>query len=216
MYSGLKVHIPIGSEIWWPDPNLLVIPKRRIVPDLYCRYDHFLQINKPEPYSVFFVKRDPRDVLISWFFSNRYSHRPMVTVNNRRQALVGLSEHDGIIATIDEFDEIVGMLRSWQAAADAPGVRIVRYEDLTGVDSLRVWSKILTHCDIPVPEDVLRRVLDTYSFSKISGGRAPGEEDKTHKYRKGIPGDWKNHFDEEISERFHERFGDLPRELGYA
>lgn len=215
MYSGLKIHIPITSDLWWPNPAVLSIPERRIVPDLYCSYDLYQSVEKPAPSFVFFVQRDPRDILVSWFFSNRYSHRPMVTVNDQREALVQLSEREGILATIDCFDEIAGMLRSWQAAVGGHNVRIVRYEDLTGANALQVWGEVLSACDIQVPEDVLRRVLDTYAFVKISGGRQPGEEDKTHKYRKGLPGDWKNHFDAEISERFHARHGDLPQELGY-
>jgi hypothetical protein len=217
MYCGLRTHIPIPSEIWWYEPHLLTVPDRRIVPHLYCSYDHFLSIAKPEPYAVFFVQRDPRDILISWYFSNRFSHRPTFTVNHQRRALVHMSERDGVLATIDRFDGIAAMLRSWREAASIdPTIRIVRYEDLTGADAVDVWGEVLAHCDIVVPQDVLRRILKTYSFLKISGGRRPGEEDKTHKYRKGIPGDWKNHFDDEISCRFHARHGNLAQELGYA
>lgn len=217
MYCGLKTHIPISSDIWWSEPHLLTVPDRRIVPDLYCGYDHFLSIAKPKPYAVFFVQRDPRDIVISWYFSNRFSHRPTATVNHHRQALVHISERDGILATLDCFEEISAMLRSWREAASAdPAIRIVRYEDLTGADAVDVWSEVLAHCDILVPQDLLRRVLDTYSFERISGGRRPGEEDKSHKYRKGIAGDWKNHFDDEISRRFYALYGNLAEELGYA
>lgn len=217
MYSGLKTHIPITSDLWWPDPDRLVIPTGHIVPGLYCDYERFARVHKPAPYAVFFVQRDPRDVLISWYFSNRYSHRPMATVNDERQALADMSDGDGILATVDHFGEIAGMLRSWAAAAKRqPGIRIVRYEDLTGADNLRAWSELLAHCDIMIPDDVLKRILDMYAFAKISGGRKPGEEDKTHKYRKGLAGDWKNYFDAAISRRFFDRYGDLPGELGYA
>ncbi len=217
MYSGLKIHIPITSDLWWPDPARLIIPKRRIVPGLYCDYSLFARIRKPARHAVFFVQRDPRDILISWYFSNRYSHRPMTTVNDERKALADLSERDGILATVEHFGEIAGMLRSWATAAQTqPNIRIVRYEDLTGDGGQRAWADLLAHCDIRVPDDVLTRILATYAFAKISGGRKPGEEDKTHKYRKGIQGDWKNYFDAEITRRFHEYHGDLAGDLGYA
>lgn len=215
MHSGLKICIPPKSYLWWPDPSLVSIPKRSIVPSLYCSYEQFNLLKIDTPFFVFFVQRDPRDIIISWYFSNRYSHQPTKIVKDRREALAGLSERDGILATIDCFDEIAGMLRSWRSAADCENVRIVRYEDLTGSNAVQVWSDLLAACDIRVPEDVLRRVLDTYSFTKISGGRQPGKEDKRHKYRKGLSGDWKNYFDAEISERFYVRHGDLPQELGY-
>lgn len=216
MYCGLKVHIGPATDAWWPDPGALQVPRDRIVPNLYCAYDHFAQIRKPEPHAVFFVQRDPRDILVSWYYSNRYSHAPMGTVDSHRRVLSALSERDGIAATVDCFDEIAKMLRSWRAAADRdPGIRMVRYEDLTGPDALPAWLDLLAGCDVLVPREVLRKVLDTYSFQRISGGRKPGQEDRHHKYRKGVPGDWQNHFDGEIARRFHDRHGDLAQELGY-
>ncbi len=217
IYSGLKIHIPIPTEVWWPEPDRLVIPERRIVPGLYCSYEQFERVRKTPRHTVFFVQRDPRDVLISWYFSNRYSHRSMCNVDHERRMLTQMSEREGIIATVDHFDEIARMLRSWAGAARShEGIRLVRYEDITGPDNLSAWADLLAHCDITVPNDVLKRILDTYAFAKISGGRKPGEVDKTHKYRKGLPGDWKNHFDADISDRFGARHGDLLQLLGYA
>lgn len=217
MYSGLKPRVPVDSTMWWPKPYQLMIPDRRIVPDLYCDYEQFTQLRKPAPYAVFFVKRDPRDILISWYFSNRYSHRPMTSVNEKRDILANMSERDGILATVDCFDEFASMLRSWiEASKLGAAVRIVRYEDLTGPQNLNAWSELLRHCDIVMPDSVLEGILETYSFVNITGGRRPGEEDKMHKYRKGLAGDWKNYFDAEISARFYERHGNLPQELGYT
>lgn len=218
MYSGLKTFIPVQSADWWPRPEALTVPARRIVPGLYCSHDLFARIPKPAAYASFFVQRDPRDILISWYFSNRYSHTlRWKEVVERRQELAQLSEREGILATVDGFNNIAGMLRSWAEAAKAdPAITIVRYEDLTGPDQVDAWSGLLTHCDIKIPRDVLAKVLGTYAFEKISGGRKPGEEDKKEKYRKGLPGDWKNYFDAGISERFAELYGDLPRELGYS
>lgn len=217
-YSGLKIHIPVQSADWWPHPEALTIPERRIVPGLYCSHDRYARIPKPAAHASFFVQRDPRDILISWYFSNRYSHTlKWREVAERRQELAQLSERDGILATVDGFGAIANMLQSWATAAESdPSIMIVRYEDLTGPEKVNAWSRLLTHCDIKVPADVLGKVLDTYAFEKISGGRKPGEEDKTEKYRKGVPGDWKNYFDPGISKRFSKLYGDLPGNLGYS
>jgi hypothetical protein len=116
----------------------------------------------------------------------------MVTVNKHRRILTGPSERDGLAATIECFDEIAGHAAFLAIRGPAPhqGIRIVRYEDLTGPDALRAWLDLLAGCDVLVPKDVLRRVLDTYSYSfhRISGGRRPGQEDRHHKVPQGRTG----------------------------
>lgn len=218
MYSGLKIYIPVQSANWWSCPEALAIPERCTVPGLYCSHDLFARIPKPAAYAPFFVQRDPRDILVSWYFSNRYSHKlGFPELDKRRQELAQLSERDGILATVGQFGAIANMLRSWATAAKSdPSITIMRYEDLTGPDKAAAWSRLLTHCDIKVPADVLTKVLDTYAFEKISGGRKLGEEDKQEKYRKGVPGDWKNYFDKDTRQRFADLYGDLPRDLGYS
>ena len=50
------------------------VPRRRIVSPLYMPYDGFAALPKPEPWRAFFVMRDPRDVVVSWYFSSISSH----------------------------------------------------------------------------------------------------------------------------------------------
>ena len=53
------------------------------------------------------------------------------------------------------------------------------------------------------------------SFEKLSCGRIRGHEDRNAFFRKGIIGDWKNHFDQACLDSFMQYGGDLMRELGY-
>jgi hypothetical protein len=48
-----------------------------------------------------------------------------------------------------------------------------------------------------------------------AGGRAPGEEDVTSHYRKGVPGDWKLHFGPAHIDYFKQHYNDLLLKLGY-
>jgi hypothetical protein len=52
-------------------------------------------------------------------------------------------------------------------------------------------------------------------FSKKAGGRKLGEENVKSHYRKGIPGDWKNHFEDIHYAYFLENYNDLLLKLDY-
>jgi hypothetical protein len=52
-------------------------------------------------------------------------------------------------------------------------------------------------------------------FAKKTDGRRSGVEDPRSHYRKGAPGDWRNHFTRDHVARFEARYGTLLRRLGY-
>ncbi len=54
-----------------------------------------------------------------------------------------------------------------------------------------------------------------YTFAKLSGGRKPGQENAGHFYRKGVIGDWRNHFNEENVAIFKEIAGETLIAAGY-
>ena len=59
------------------------------------------------------------------------------------------------------------------------------------------------------------RCSEANSFEKYSGGRTAGQEDKENFFRKGVVGDWANHFDEASLAAFNMCTGDLMQDLGY-
>jgi len=48
-----------------------------------------------------------------------------------------------------------------------------------------------------IPLSILLEYIFIHRFSKISGGRKIGQEDNSSHYRKGVSGDWANHFNKE-------------------
>ena len=66
-----------------------------------------------------------------------------------------------------------------------------------------------------MPDSILSELLEENSFPRLSGGRNQGEEDKMNHFRKGISGDWKNYFDDEIENKFMDITCDLIDILGY-
>ncbi|MEM9657960.1 MAG: hypothetical protein AAF961_06315 [Planctomycetota bacterium] len=67
-------------------------PRRRIVSPLYADHRHFDAMPKPDSYRAFFVCRDPRDLVVSHYFSSRYSHASSAGVEQERAQLSALSE----------------------------------------------------------------------------------------------------------------------------
>jgi sulfotransferase family protein len=192
-------------------------PVRTIVTPLYIDFENYRSIPKSGPSRAFFVIRDPRDVLVSWYFSIRHSHPSVGVVEGVRDALEGRSMNDGLLYCIDALEEkgLFPALRSWSSAAGEGDVRLVRFEDLVGADSLDVFKDLFAYCDIRMTDSALGTLLDTYSFERLSGGRKPGEENRESNYRKGTPGDWQRFFDPSIYNRFNEVTRDLATVLGY-
>lgn len=213
-YSGLG---PVyWEDVVTADPRDSIMPDRSIIVALIRPYEFFTQMQKKQKHFAFFVKRDPRDLVVSFYFSNRYSHRPSEELLADRRQLENLSEQEGILQTLTQFDKFIPILTSWEEAAKTDSrIRVVRYEDLTGDNHVDHWHKLLNDADIRIPRDVMAEIAGTYSFEKITGGREKGVEVTTEKYRKGIAGDWKNYFDNAITSAFRERFGVLPERLGY-
>lgn len=191
-------------------------PQRSIVSPLYIDYAGFATLPKPQRWRAFFVCRDPRDIVVSWYFSIRYSHRPMGNLLATRRVLERESEERGLLHVIDYLDEFgcFDALRSWAAAPPAPSILTVKFEDLVGEGSRPVFRRLLDHLDIRMPRRVLTSLLDKHSFERLSG-RPRGVEDRHSHYRRGTSGDWRNHFTPRTDHRFYDVSGDLLAALGY-
>ena len=65
-----------------------------------------------------------------------------------------------------------------------------------------------------MPDGILSQLLDDYNFERLSG-RKRGEEDKFAYYRKGVPGEWREYFDESTKEKLKKLTNDLVVRLEY-
>src|SRR5690606_18169850 len=66
-----------------------------------------------------------------------------------------------------------------------------------------------------IPLHDLVTILEKKSFSRLAGGRKRGQENVKSHYRKGVPGDWKNHFTEAHIRHFKESYNHVLVKLGY-
>jgi hypothetical protein len=194
-------------------------PERTIVTPIYVTLPCFQSLPKPDRFRAFFVIRDPRDYLISMYYSMKLSHKPTPRVMEVREHLKQLPEEEGLKVVIQRMVDCgqADALRSWQQERGGDErLRLFRYVDLTGDDQFATWEQLCRHCDIRIPASQLHAVLKENAFSKLTKGRERGTEDITSHLRKGMPGDWKNHFTPALERRFREATGSLVEDLGYS
>lgn len=167
----------------------------------------------------FHVIRDPRDIIVSAYFSHRYSHKISKEKNIGlwiipiREKLNSMSLDDGLTYMIEvsaAIASVFDVLYEWNYNDDR--ILEVKMEDLTE-DPFTWFSKIFKFLGL-FYED-LQSILDEKSFEWRTDGRARGVEDIYHHYRKGVPGDWKNYFKEKHVEKFNQKYPDILDKLEY-
>ncbi len=193
----------------------VVVNERRSTFHLHVnsRREDLLRIPADEP--GFHLIRDPRDALISDYFSRRNSHR--VDTDAKQELRAYLRSHDlqaGLVRMMDActyFQQV----HNWPLGS-RENVLDVRFEDCLQNTEAQ-FGRILRHLGVGMPRWLLRRIVASCSFSALSGGRQPGEEDVNAHYRKGVAGDWRNYMplDSSLYAVFLEKHGALLERLGY-
>lgn len=206
-----------------------------------------------EPYRSFHVVRDPRDIVVSAYYSHKDVHGLYPEIVEHRERLRSLSKDEGLFAEIDfserEFTELdlwdytrddvyeakmeiltaeplaefERIFRFLEVLDDEPEMAGVGARALLGANRLAYRSRhvlpgLNRYAIKPVdkiPLSLLAATLERFSFKRLAGGRSKGSEDRTSHYRKGVPGDWANHFKPEHKTYFKDRYGDLLIKLGY-
>ncbi|MEM7202020.1 MAG: sulfotransferase domain-containing protein [Planctomycetota bacterium] len=162
------------------------------------------------------VVRDPRDVIVSGYFSHRYSH----PVDNawgegflidHRKRLEALSVEEGLCAEI-ELGYSLGAMKAWRY--DDPAILELRFEELIAAPQV-VLTSAFAHLEQTVEPTQLAAAIERRSFKNLSGGRNQGQENQRSHFRKGVPGDWRNYFTPAVIDAFKQRWGKIAVELGY-
>lgn len=192
-------------------------PKQTVVSHLYFNYQDYLKIPKPPSYKTFFVLRDPRDIIVSWYFSARYSHVLVPPIHTMRHNLARLDFQDGLRYLIDTQAEfgLFDCQRSWvEAQKNYSEIGIFRYEDLAR-DEVSFVRDLFDFLELDLPETELQALVNRHTISKRSQDRSSLNGDLNNHYRKGVSGDWQHHFSDRIADYFNQITGDLLSVLAY-
>jgi len=198
----------------------------------------------------FHVVRDPRDIVVSAYFSHLKTHTTegWSELVEFRDRLNSISKDEGLILEMDFRRNSFNDMYDWNYSSQH--IKELKMEDLTqkpqeGFTEIfrhlglmktpsvleraiqqvlkavaisdkqaKPDSKAIAELD-EISEEHLAKIIQANAFSVKSGGRNPGEEDLNSHFRKGIAGDWKNHFNQQHIDYFKEQYGDLLIKLGY-
>jgi hypothetical protein len=172
----------------------------------------------------FHMVRDPRDIAVSGYFSHLYSHTSsdFPRLHDHRERLRKASREEGLLLELEFERPNFERMYTWDYSL--PNVLELKMERVTqeaGDSFCRIFSSLSILDEGqggPGPKigrEKLLAVVEKYNFTNQSGGRKPGEEDPRNHYRKGVPGDWKNHFTERCKDFFKKNYNDLLLKLGY-
>ncbi len=184
----------------------------KIYVTVYATREQLDPILLPPNTRRFIVIRDLRDALVSSYFSKKVSHHAATTIAAHRTVLQQCSEEEGFLFLIDQyFDRVAAIVRSWLGTSDP----LLRYEELLHDDERLLEEVLLGHCRLPVPRERVLAAIRNNRFEQLTRGRSRGDEDITAHERKGIAGDWRNHFTPRIKEAFKAKWGQLIVDAGY-
>jgi lipopolysaccharide transport system ATP-binding protein len=169
--------------------------------------------------------RFERDVAVK-VLPHEMLHDPQFRIRFEREAkTIALLEHPAIVPVYDvgEEDGLIYLAKEWLVSSAAiqqswlrSGEKILRYEKLLENDLEILEQVLLADGGLSVTPEKLRAVVIANRFEQLTHGRKPGDEDIFAHERKGVSGDWRNHFGAKLTAYFKTEYGQLLLDSGYA
>ena len=153
-----------------------------------------------------FLYRDPRDAFLSRV-------KDMVNVKNYPT----LSEKEIFMKVLDDMPASLSRAWEWFQQDDTCCFKFSFGEMKRDLRTL--FIRIFNYLELPVDKHLLDETIRKHSFETVTGRRREENGDPIRTLRllcrKGISGDWKNHFDDEIKRKFKNLCGSFVIDMGY-
>ncbi|MCS3672815.1 hypothetical protein GGP66_000219 [Salinibacter ruber] len=253
-HLGRRFRIAHGPVQYGADGGLRAWVARHDVEFLAYTNAEMYEVQSLPSHQGVHVVRDPRDVLVSAYFSHKNSHptENWPELETHREALRSLSKEEGLLKEIEFSRPFLEAMQTWDY--DQEHILEMKMENLTANPDTR-FRRMLRHLglfeedpdegllhrgrhygnrllykayhELPLSPprrltveptlhpSVLDEILEAHRFERMTDGRSKGEADPESHYRKGEPGDWKNHFTDRVRQAFEDAYGDIVETLGY-
>ncbi|MEE8357436.1 MAG: sulfotransferase domain-containing protein [Anaerolineales bacterium] len=175
----------------------------------YSAFGGFVRgISELEKYKVILMVRDPRDILVSWYYSIAFSHSiPPITsdrheeyIRKRKNAKeIMIDEH-----VISESDRVFNILSLYQTELldKYPHVYLTSYEKMTS--NYEMWLRdLLNACELEISDQTFQKyIADNRQLQ-------PKEENIYKHIRKGKPGDYLDKLEPETIKFLNNKFSPI-------
>lgn len=177
---------------------------------------HKLELGSTSDERIAYLVRDGRDVIVSYFHYLRNSfpdtfHRA-INKSKLQRIYKLLSDCNDFSLFMRRFTpEWVTHVNQW---LDKSPDAIIYYEDLTSCPAATL-KKLFSTLQVEVDDSVIQQALEVFSFGNMAKGDDVEKRGGSF-YRKGITGDWKNHFSLKDMNYFKTKAGDTMSRLGFT
>lgn len=160
------------------------------------------------PYVVQY--RDFRDMYVSNYFYIR-----MTPWHFRHGDVVRMDISEFLDMCIEgHLPDYVKVVDAWRDNRNPEHSMMLRYEDLIA-DTFGCMQQVRSLFDLPATDEELAKIVEDNSFASLSKGRKQGQENAQSHFRKGVAGDWKNHFTDKHKDAIKAVAGDWLIKHGY-
>lgn len=170
-------------------------------------YRFFRPIPNLETYKVILLLRDPRDVLVSYYYSMKYNNTiHQLKGLELRKRLQHTSIDDYVLEILPRFKTVFENYITALYGKDY--VYFSKFEDLLS-DSAKWLTEASKHCGLSCSEELLERIG--------SGITSNLKKEKKHQHhRKAKPGEFKEKLKEETIQKINTEFESILKTLNYS
>lgn len=162
------------------------------------------------PFKKIFLVRDPRDMVVSHYFSHKISHpMPPGVLGEKMQEIRSKLQEMPIDEYALWFGKVISSsFQNYAASIFDANLKVFRYEDV--IFRKRQWLKDVTdYVGIDLPESEIHRIADERDI-------VPRQEDATKHIRRVTPGDHKEKLKPETIAELNQMLAEMLSRFEYA